>query len=88
MIFITSDRIRALVSDCKTENDIIRTLRTHKVKHSISNDTGYKSILIPCRKGYIRIYRTISRKNPFVIRSVPAVPYILPAVPVYYNMEV
>ena len=69
MIIITSERIRSIVSDCKTEQDIISALRSHKVKYSFTTETGYLSIRIPCKTGTIRIYRTCSRSNPFVIQS-------------------
>lgn len=81
MIVLTVERIRNMISDCYSENEIIFTLRKHKVKCSFSTDSGFFHIRIPCKKGFIRIYRTCSRSCPFLVSSVPAVPlrYPVPA---------
>ena len=80
---LSSARLRALVSDCKTEIDIVRTLRAHKVKYTFTTETGYMTIRIPCKKGTVRIVRTCSRSWPFVVRSDCSVP-VYP-VPVLHN---
>ena len=74
-MLINTRRIRNIIADCKTEADIISALRSHKIKYTFATDTGFLNIRIPCRKGYIRIYRTCSRSAPFLISSVPPVPF-------------
>lgn len=82
MIIITSERIRSIISHCRTEQDIISVLRSHKIKYSFSTDTGYLSIRIPCRTGAIRIYKTCSRSAPFFVQSDYTSKYPFP-VPLY-----
>lgn len=81
---LTVNRIRAMIAGSRTEKDLELALRRHKVKYSYSTDHGFLQFLIPCRAGYIRIYRTCSRSAPFLVSSVPAVPYIAP-VPVIHH---
>ena len=69
-MLINSSRIRTMISDCKTEPEIISVLRSHKIKYSYATDTGFLSIRIPCRKGYVRIYRTCSRSAPFHVKAI------------------
>lgn len=83
MIMLSSNRIRSIITDCKTERDIMQALRNHKVKYTFSTDTGFLAIRIPCKKGFIRIYRTASRSRPFLVSSVPPVPFM--PVPVLHN---
>lgn len=83
MIMLSPSRIRAIISDCHTEREISDVLRRHKIKYSFATDTGYMSIRIPCKKGFIRIYRTCSRSHPFLVSSVPPVPFM--PVPVLHN---
>lgn len=75
MIMLSADRVRSLISDCHTEQDITLTLRRHGIKHSFTSETGYTSIRIPCRKGTIRIYRVCSRSAPFVVRAGDPIPF-------------
>ena len=84
MITLSVNRIRSLVGNCKTEIDLVSTLRKHKIKYTFSTDCGFLQIRIPYKKGYIRIYRTCSRSCPFIVSTVPAVPYIAP-IPVLRN---
>lgn len=84
MIMITAERIRSMIRNCHTEKDVATVLRSHKVRYSFSTDTGFLSIRIPSRKGYIRIYRTCSRSCPFQVSAVAPVPFPFP-VPVYHN---
>lgn len=82
-LLCTTNRIRSMIADCKTEIDIVCTLRQHKIRYSFATDTGYTSIRIPCKKGCIRIYRTCSRSAPFLVRNDnPAMIY---PVPVLHN---
>lgn len=82
MILINSNRIRSIIADCKTEQEIILSLRSHKIKYTYTTETGFLSIRIPCKKGIIRIYKTCSRSAPFVVRSETASFYPFP-LPVY-----
>lgn len=68
MIIITQNRVKAIITGCKTEIDIIGALRAHKVKYSFSTATGTTNISIPCKAGTVRIYRTLSNNAPFTVR--------------------
>ena len=82
MILLSSSRIRSIIADCKTEIDVIAALRYHKIKYTYSTDLGNLSIRIPCRKGYIRIYRTCSKTCPYLVTAVS--PTTIYPVPVLY----
>lgn len=83
MMIITAARIKNIIADCKTEIDIVSSLRCHKIRYSFATDTGYTSIRIPCKKGCIRIYRTCSRSAPFLVRNDS--PTMVYPVPVLHN---
>ena len=68
MVIITQNRVKAIITGCKTEMDIISALRARKVKYSFSVETGIMNIAIPCKTGTVRIYRTFSHNAPFAIR--------------------
>lgn len=85
MLLITSARVRAIISDCKTEPEIIRKLRAHGIKYRYSTETGYINIRIACKKGTIRIYRTASRSRPFLVRQDIPVPFVPVKYPVLHN---
>ncbi len=74
-MLVNQNRIRSIIADCKTEADIVSALRSHKIKYTFTTETGPLNIRIPCRKGYIRIYRTCSRSAPFLVRNVPPIVY-------------
>lgn len=78
MIIITPNRIKALVSNCKTDVDLTAILRSHKVRFWYTTETGFLSVVVPCSTGKVRIYRTASKSNPF--RVAPATPALF-----YYN---
>jgi hypothetical protein len=82
-MLITADRIKSLVSECRTEPEVVSVLRSHKIKYTFSTDSGYLAIRIPCRKGYIRLYRTASRSCPFLVRQDSPVP--IQSIPVYHQ---
>ena len=84
MVALSIKRVRSVVADCKTENDIALALRSHKIKYSFSTDHGFLQIRIPYRKGFIRIYRTCSKACPWFVSTVPSVPWFAP-VPVIHN---
>ena len=69
MILPKTERIRSLVKDAKTEQEIIMIFRSHKIRYQFTTETGFLSIRVPCMKGCIRIFRTCSRSCPFVVRQ-------------------
>lgn len=71
MILVTHKKIRSVIANAKTENDIVSLLRYHKIKYSFTTETGFLSIRIPCKTGNIRIYKTCSRTAPFVVSCDP-----------------
>ena len=81
---VTAERIRSIIADCRTEADVVRSLRYHKIKYAFTTETGYMSIRIPCRKGAVRIYRTCSRSAPLRMISSSPLPYTVPVFSPYY----
>ena len=77
-MIITANKIKAIVSECKTDADLAATLRYHRIKHRYTTETGFLSVVIPCSTGKVRVYRTASKSNPF--RVAPVMP-----TPFYYN---
>lgn len=69
MIHITTEKIRSVLAEAKTEQDISILLRSHKIKYSFTTETGFLSVRIPCRKGCVRVYRVASKSCPFVVRA-------------------
>ena len=84
MIAITSNRIRSIIAECHTEMDVAKTLRYHKVKYSFSTDGGTLAVMVPCRKGMIRIYRTCSRSVRFMVQHKATGRTIYPVIPVLH----
>ena len=78
MIIITPNRLKNMLTDCRTEADVAATLRYHKVKFRYSTDCGFTSIIVPCSSGSVRIYRTASKVAPIVIGSIAPAPYARP----------
>ena len=74
-MLLNADRIRSILDDCKTEPDIMRALRAHRIRYAFTTETGYMSIRIPYRKGIIRVFRTCSRSRPFIVRTETEAPY-------------
>ena len=72
MIIITPNRVKDIVSDCKTDADLIANLRRHKIRYGYTTESGFLSVVIPCSTGKVRVYRTASRSCPF--RVVPVSP--------------
>lgn len=75
MIIITPSRIKAIVSECKTDADLVANLRRHKIRYGYTTDSGFLSVVIPCSTGKVRVYRTASRSNPFKVAPVSPIPY-------------
>lgn len=71
-LLINPARIRSVIADARTEKDVELSLRRHKIRYHYDTSSGYTAIAIPCRKGIIRIYRSVSRSAPFIIRSAPS----------------
>ena len=69
-MFVTSKRIRSIVSECRTEADVQSALRHHKIRFSFAVDTGFLSIVVPCLTGKVRIYRCASKTRPFNVIPV------------------
>lgn len=82
MILLSSARVRSIISECKTEIDLVCSLRLHKIKYFFTTESGFLELRIPCRKGNIRIFRSCSRSAPFRMISESAPVY---HVPVYHN---
>ena len=82
MITITAERIRSIIADCKTETQVSAALKAHRIKHKAAE--GYSAdITIPCKAGTIRIYRTCSRRSPFVVQSLPPARVAFAGIPAY-----
>ena len=76
-MLLTVDRIRAIVSDARTEKDIELSLRSHKIKFSYDTSAGFMAFRIPARSGAVLVYRTCSRSAPFMVRAAaPAFPVV------------
>lgn len=72
MIIITPSRVKSIVSECKTDADLVANLRRHKIRYGYTTETGFLSVVIPCSTGKVRVYRTASKSSPF--RVVPVSP--------------
>lgn len=69
---VTVPRIRAIVSDARTDRDIVDALRRHRIRYTYSTSTGFLHIMIPSRSGPVLVYLTACRSAPpAVIRSAP-----------------
>lgn len=75
MIIITPNRIKAIVSECKTDADLVANLRHHKIRYRYTTESGFLSVVIPCNTGKVRVYRTASRSNPFRVIPVSPISY-------------
>lgn len=73
MILVTSKRLRSIISECKTDADLVANLRRHKIIYGYTTETGFLSVVIPCSTGKVRVYRTASKSNPFRVGSVSPV---------------
>lgn len=84
-VSLTADRVRSMLTNCKTEKQVLTVLKTHKVKFSPrSFSEGYSlNIYIPCKTGMIRVYRSCSRSAPFVVQHLTPVSFIPSGIPVF-----
>ena len=74
----TSNRIRSMLTDCRTDADVAATLRFHKVRFRYEIVAGSLSVVVPCITGTIRIIRTASRSAPYAIGNMRPEPYAWP----------
>lgn len=86
MIIITPNRIKAIVSECKTDADLVANLRHHKIRYGYTTESGFLSIVIPCSTGKVRVYRTASRSTPFKVAPVSPTPYYYKTLDMHSNM--
>ena len=86
MIIVTPSRIRAIVSECKTDSDLVANLRHHKIKYGYTTETGFLSVVIPCKTCKVRIYRTASRSNPFRVAPVSPTPFYYKTLDTHFEM--
>ena len=82
---ITADRVRSLISGCRYEHQVLAILKYHKIRfRQVPYSEGYMlNLHIPCRTGIIRIYRSCSRRSPFVVQHMTPVTFTPSAVPVF-----
>lgn len=71
----TTNRIRSVLKDCRTDADVASTLRHHKIKFKYTTDTGFLSVVVPCLTGSARIVRRASKTAPFTVDSVAPTAY-------------
>ena len=71
----TTNRIRSILKDCRTDADVAATLRSHKVKFKYTTETGFLSVVVPCLTGSVRIVRRASKTAPYTVDSVITAPY-------------
>ena len=72
-LLVTADRIRSAISSARTEKDVEKSLRLHKIKFSYDTSAGFLAFRIPARSGSVLVYRTASRSAPFQIRSAACI---------------
>ena len=75
MILITTNRIRSILADCRTNADVAATLRIHKVKFRYDTAPGFLRIVVPTATGTVQIVRRASKTAPFTIDAVAPTPY-------------
>lgn len=81
---ITSQKIRAIVADCKTDSAILQALRRHAIRFSIDTYTNYFNVKIPAKTGTIRIYNAGSRKKPlYTVQTQTPVTLTYSGIPTY-----
>jgi len=86
MIIITPSRVKAIVSECKTDADLVANLRRHKIRYGYTTETGFLSVVIPCSTGKVRVYRTASKSNPFRVVPIPPVNFYYKTLDKHYQM--
>lgn len=85
-ITITADRIRAMIAGCRDEKQVIAALKAHKVRYKLdpyAKGCYALNLYIPCKTGKIRIYRSCSRRAPFIVQHMTPVTFQASGVPVF-----
>lgn len=76
---VTLPRVRAILTDARTEQDAALELRAHRVRFSFSTAGGCLHIRIPARSGIITVTRTASRTAPLrIVAAAPSCPVPYP----------
>lgn len=57
MVIINQNRIKNIISDCRTETALFSALRAHKVKYTYCTEYGHGHIKITCKTGVFRIFK-------------------------------
>lgn len=71
-MLINAARVRALLENVRTEKDVEMILRAHRIRYSYDTSAGYTAFRIPARYGPVLVFRTASRKAPFMVQAAPA----------------
>ena len=77
-MLLTADRVRSALDGARSEKDIVKSLRRHKIRFSYDTRSGFTAFRIPARSGSILVYRTCSRSAPFAVRSAAPADYPYP----------
>lgn len=86
MILVTSKRLRSIISECKTDADLVANLRRHKISYGYTTETGFLSVVIPCSTGKVRVYRSASKSNPYKVAPVSPTPFYYKTLDSYSRM--
>lgn len=72
---ITSEQIKAIIAQCKTDNAVIAALKRHEIRFYIDNDGyNYLNIKIPTKTWKIRIYNGGTNSKPYYIVQTTQAP--------------
>ena len=84
-IQLTADRVRSMISGCRSDQQVLSVLKKHKVSYKQAPfSEGYMlNLRIPCRTGVIRIYRCCSRRSPYVVQLLTPVMMTPSGIPVF-----
>lgn len=82
---ITADRVRSMIAGCRDEKQVLSALKAHKVKYrQVPYSEGYMlNLHIPCKTGTIRVYRSCSRRSPFIVQMLTPIHMIGSGIPVF-----
>ena len=67
-LFLTPARVRAAITGARSVNDVIRSLRLHRIRYTWTTDPGFLALRIVTRSGAVILYRAASRSAPFIMR--------------------
>lgn len=93
---ITSEQIKAIIAQCKTEKAVLQALKRHEIRFYIDGDGyNYLNIKIPTKTGKIRIYNGGTNNKPcYIVQTMQApikltysgVPTYRPSLPHNYDL--